>query len=92
MLKFLRHAERAERIAERDAQPGVFSETPDLVGAWLWKVSQKAICALHRVASHDMVSQRLKGWIRNPMDSARRGLNPLGVAFFLALGTPACQL
>jgi hypothetical protein len=41
MLKFLRHAERAERIAERDAQPGVFSETPDLVGAWLWKVSQK---------------------------------------------------
>ena len=41
MLKFLRHAERAERIAERDAQPGVFSETPDLVGAWSWKVSQK---------------------------------------------------
>jgi hypothetical protein len=41
MLKFLRHAERAERIAERDAQPGVFSEMPDLVGAWSWKVSQK---------------------------------------------------
>jgi hypothetical protein len=41
MLKFLRHAERAERIAERDAQPGVFSEMPDLGGAWSWKVSQK---------------------------------------------------
>jgi hypothetical protein len=41
MLEFLRHSFRAERIAERDSQPGVFSETPDLVGAWSWKVSQK---------------------------------------------------
>jgi hypothetical protein len=41
MLKFLRHADRAERTAERDSQPGVFPETPDLVGAWSWKVSQK---------------------------------------------------
>jgi len=41
MLKFLRHADRAERLARRDSQPGVFSETPDLVGAWSWKVSQK---------------------------------------------------
>jgi hypothetical protein len=41
MLKFLRHADRAERTAKRDSQPGVFSEPPDLVGAWSWKVSQK---------------------------------------------------
>jgi hypothetical protein len=41
MLKLLRHADRAERIAERDSQPGVFSETPGLAGAWSWKVSQK---------------------------------------------------
>jgi hypothetical protein len=41
MFKFLHHADRAERIAERDSQPGVFSETPDLVGAWSWQVSQK---------------------------------------------------
>jgi hypothetical protein len=34
MLKFLRHADRAERTAKRDSQPGVFSETPDLAGAW----------------------------------------------------------
>ena len=34
MLKFLRHADRAARIAERDSQPGVFSEPPDLVGTW----------------------------------------------------------
>jgi hypothetical protein len=40
-VEFLRHADRAEQIAERDSQPGVFSETPDLVGAWSWKVSQK---------------------------------------------------
>jgi hypothetical protein len=31
----------AERIAERDSQPGVFSEPPDLAGTWSWKVSQK---------------------------------------------------
>jgi hypothetical protein len=41
MFKFLHHAGRAERIAEQDSQPGVFSETPDLVGARSWKVSQK---------------------------------------------------
>jgi hypothetical protein len=40
-LKFLRHADRAERMAERDSQPGVFSEPPDLAGTWSMKVSQK---------------------------------------------------
>jgi hypothetical protein len=92
MLKFLRHADRAERIAERDAQPGVFSEPPDLGGTGSWKVSQKRICTLHKVASHDTVSERLRRWTRNPLGSARRGSNPIGVAFCLVLGTPACQL
>jgi len=41
MWKFLRPADRAERAAAQDSQPGVFSETPDLVGTWSWKVSQK---------------------------------------------------
>ena len=98
----LPHAERpradynvevsAGRIAERDSQPGVFSEPPDLVGTWSWKVSQKRICTLHRVTSHDTMSERLRRWTRNPLGSARKGSNPLGVAFCLALRTPACQL
>jgi hypothetical protein len=92
MFKFLHHADRAERIAERDSQPGVFSETPDLVGAWSWKVSQQWVCTLHRVASHDMESMQLREWTRNPWGSARRGSKPLGVASFLALRAPACQL
>ena len=29
----------------------------------------------------DSVSERLRGWTRNPMGSARRGSNPLGVEF-----------
>ena len=30
----------------------------------------------------DTVSERLRRWTRNPLDSARRGLNPLGVDWF----------
>ena len=32
--------------------------------------------------STDTVAKRLKRWTRNPLDSARRGSNPLGVAFY----------
>ena len=32
-------------------------------------------------ASNDTVSERLRRWTRNPLGSARRGSNPLGVAF-----------
>ena len=30
----------------------------------------------------DTVSERLRRWTRNPLGSARRGLNPLGVDWF----------
>ena len=30
-------------------------------------------------AAEDTVSERLRSWTRNPMGSARRGSNPLGV-------------
>ena len=30
---------------------------------------------------HDTVSERLRRWTRNPLGSARRGSNPLGVEF-----------
>ena len=30
---------------------------------------------------HDTVSERLRRWTRNPLGSARRGSNPLGVAY-----------
>ena len=32
-------------------------------------------------ANNDTVSERLRRWTRNPLGSARRGSNPLGVAF-----------
>ena len=33
----------------------------------------------------DTVSEWLRRWTRNPLGSARRGSNPLGVVFFSAL-------
>ena len=35
--------------------------------------------------SHDTVSERLRRWTQNPMGSARRGSNPLGVVLPLLL-------
>ena len=35
------------------------------------------------VSLQDTVSERLRRWTRNPLGSARRGSNPLGVAFLL---------
>ena len=32
-----------------------------------------------QLSSHDTVPERLRGWIRNPLGSARRGSNPIGV-------------
>ena len=32
-----------------------------------------------RVQAEDTVSERLRRWTRNPLGSARRGSNPLGV-------------
>ena len=37
-------------------------------------------CALRAGGQHDTVSERLRRWTRNPLGSARRGSNPLGVA------------
>ena len=36
--------------------------------------------------SHDTVSERLRRWTRNPLGSARRGSNPLAVAFVPSKG------
>ena len=39
---------------------------------------------IHVYSKHtaeDTVSERLRSWTRNPMGSARRGSNPLGVEF-----------
>ena len=33
-------------------------------------------------SGHDTASERLRRWTRNPLGSARRGSNPLGVDFF----------
>ena len=34
---------------------------------------------VHIMLQHDTVSERLRRWTRNPLGSARRGSNPLGV-------------
>ena len=34
-------------------------------------------------SDYDSVSEWLRRWTRNPLGSARRGSNPLGVVFFL---------
>jgi hypothetical protein len=36
-----------------------------------------------RGCGHDTVSERLRRWTRNPLGSARRGSNPLGVVLWL---------
>ena len=38
--------------------------------------------AAHASLSVDTVSEWLRRWTRNPLGSARRGSNPLGVGFF----------
>ena len=42
--------------------------------------------------SHDTVSERLRRWTRNPLGSARRGSNPLGVVLLLFLLLPMLLL
>ena len=58
------------------------------VRTWQTKIKQTLDCALasHTLAAyrlarhrHDTVSERLRRWTRNPLGSARRGSNPLGV-------------
>lgn len=39
-----------------------------------------------RDAFKDTVSEWLRRWTRNPLGSARRGSNPLGVVFFVVEG------
>ena len=38
-------------------------------------------CAATRPCINDTVSERLRRWTRNPLGSARRGSNPLGVVY-----------
>ncbi len=42
--------------------------------AWLGLV-----CATLQISKHDTVPERLRGWTRNPLGSARSGSSPLGV-------------
>ena len=42
--------------------------------AWLGLV-----CATLQISKHDTVPERLRGWTRNLLGSARRGSSPLGV-------------
>ena len=50
--------------------------------AGLFLLSNTAVLA----TSHDTVSERLRRWTRNPLGSARRGSNPLAVAFVPSKG------
>jgi hypothetical protein len=48
-------------------------------------LDQAALPADYSWASqaHDTASERLRGWTRNPLGSARMGSNPLGVAYII---------
>ena len=49
-------------------------------GEWLVCCVHKSICQkLRNLYAYDSVSERLRRWTRNPLGSARRGSNPLGV-------------
>ena len=39
---------------------------------------------VHIMLQHDTVPERLRRWTRNPLGSARRGSNPLGVDLLLS--------
>ena len=65
---------------------------PDL-GGLVWRSPfeyEKFLSLLRRRGvSKDTVSEWLRRWTRNPLGSARRGSNPLGVVFFFFFeGTP----
>jgi hypothetical protein len=46
------------------------------------RVAMSRICECSALAQgHDTLSEWLRRWTRNPLGSARRGSNPLGVAF-----------
>ena len=43
--------------------------------------SKEELVRCHSQIANDTVSERLRRWTRNPLGSARRGSNPLGVVF-----------
>ena len=43
--------------------------------------SKEELVRCHSQIAKDTVSERLRRWTRNPLGSARRGSNPLGVVF-----------
>merc|ERR1712242_539787 len=46
-----------------------------------WRPCLSRVLASELLRYQDSVSERLRGWTRNPLGSARRGSNPLAVAF-----------
>jgi hypothetical protein len=44
-----------------------------------WHARHVSECSPPSTLRHDTVSERLRRWTRNPLGSARRGSNPLGV-------------
>ena len=58
---------RFHRNSQRGVSPAI---------SLLWPFGGRRKAVLRR---HDTVSERLRRWTRNPLGSARRGSNPLGV-------------
>ena len=54
----------------------------------IWRGSSTAVDSIGICLAKDTVSEWLRRWTRNPLGSARRGSNPLGVDFILTLSSP----
>ena len=52
-------------------------------GVDTWDGGTYLVCIQQNHTKHDTVSERLRRWTRNPLGSARRGSNPLGVAIVI---------
>ena len=60
--------------------------SPSLVGTSWLQVRQQCMLVgkLYFLVVHDTASERLRRWTQNPLGSARRGSNPLGVVCILS--------
>ena len=45
----------------------------------IWTLDDCMLILISEILHQDTVSERLRRWTRNPLGSARRGSNPLGV-------------
>ena len=77
-LKLLRHSDEHEAY--------LLAPSSSLLRCWVggWvrgcEVLRSRLQRFSCLPPHDTVSERLRRWTRNPLGSARRGSNPLGVA------------